>query len=813
MFTEKMNMFRFLLATIILSVIGSLAFADVVEAATTYTRVNIATEGKFFRVTGTQTVRYGSATRFIERAVTGSGWCNNRFFRADPAPYRFKGCSIVKKETKKSSSKKKKKSSKKKKSGSSSVVADAIAPTAPSELLASAVSSSQINLSWTASADNVGVAFYQVERCSGATCSPITQVATPTVNTYSDTGLTALTSYSYRIRAVDAKNNQSGYSGVATDTTLEAVAAQYTLTLTISGIGTVTSSPANINCTSSCSADFSSGTIVTLTALPGPSHLFSGWSGEGCSGTGTCVTTMSGAKAISVAFERGQSEAELLVVGPTDYCAEGVTITDLADMPVAASLFAPDTGILYTPNEVDIWRARMVSGPYKSTGDAYAGSPNDFDKIRLDADAQVANPESLIQFTVNSASAEEGTFGFKTRDAALLYLLTGDTEYRDAAKSTLLGFFSAEANARTFFDVGCFRALPSNPAVADAYFSHAQTISRLTIAYDFVRSGLSESEKRTIENGLRRYGYFFAAQIQGGPTETGIGGIFPQRQNDNYAVRGRNANPSINYPAYLTEVEDTDNDCVPDGPAYDTYTHINADGSLGNRISYVSLYFNNRRARLAYAVAMIGAVLDDETLLDQAVRYTKEWLTYGVYPDGSQGEFNRNGNYCEPQAGRMYASNNIDQAILTAEVLARRGDMSLYNFSTAEGLFGTEGGNKSIGSVVDRYFSLISRATSWYYQEPWKTTQEPREATHLGKLDYYYMGTPIASQSWHDLSFLPYVVRVGNTPWKDMILRKPESGLPALGSRYNGGTPSFGPNGGVSDTGGILPSMLFLFEQ
>ena len=53
-------------------------------------------------------------------------------------------------------------------------------PTTPAGLAATVVSSSQINLTWTASTDNVGVTGYRVERCQGASCANFIQVATPT---------------------------------------------------------------------------------------------------------------------------------------------------------------------------------------------------------------------------------------------------------------------------------------------------------------------------------------------------------------------------------------------------------------------------------------------------------------------------------------------------------------------------------------------------------------------------------------------------------------------------------------------------------
>ena len=103
---------------------------------------------------------------------------------------------------------------------STTAAPDTTPPTAPTNLTATAASSSQINLSWTASTDNVGVTGYRVERCSGAGCSTFTQIATPTTATFNDTGLTASTSYSYRVRATDAAANLSAFSSTATASTL-----------------------------------------------------------------------------------------------------------------------------------------------------------------------------------------------------------------------------------------------------------------------------------------------------------------------------------------------------------------------------------------------------------------------------------------------------------------------------------------------------------------------------------------------------------------------------------------------------------------
>jgi hypothetical protein len=99
-------------------------------------------------------------------------------------------------------------------------------PSQPTNLSATAVGGSQINLSWTAANDNIGVAYYQVYR--GPTL--IATVNHPTVQ-YQDTGLTPNTAYQYTVKARDAVGNQSLASDPAGATTLAGPA----ITLSVTG--------------------------------------------------------------------------------------------------------------------------------------------------------------------------------------------------------------------------------------------------------------------------------------------------------------------------------------------------------------------------------------------------------------------------------------------------------------------------------------------------------------------------------------------------------------------------------------------------
>ncbi|HVQ43946.1 MAG TPA: Ig-like domain-containing protein [Candidatus Saccharimonadia bacterium] len=89
---------------------------------------------------------------------------------------------------------------------------DTTPPSAPSALTATAPTGTQVNLSWTASTDNVGVTRYNVLRGG-------TQIGTTTSTSYADTTVAAGTSYSYTVTAQDAAGNVSAASNTATVTT------------------------------------------------------------------------------------------------------------------------------------------------------------------------------------------------------------------------------------------------------------------------------------------------------------------------------------------------------------------------------------------------------------------------------------------------------------------------------------------------------------------------------------------------------------------------------------------------------------------
>jgi hypothetical protein len=74
------------------------------------------------------------------------------------------------------------------------------------------------------------------------------------------------------------------------------------LTVTVSGAGSVTSSPAGLACApGTCVAPFASGSEVTLTATPASGWTFAGWS-DACAGTGACVVSLSAPSSVVATF-------------------------------------------------------------------------------------------------------------------------------------------------------------------------------------------------------------------------------------------------------------------------------------------------------------------------------------------------------------------------------------------------------------------------------------------------------------------------------------------------------------------------------
>ncbi|WP_165314258.1 lytic polysaccharide monooxygenase [Agromyces protaetiae] len=128
---------------------------------------------------------------------------------------------------------------------------DTTAPSAPTGLTSAATTASSVDLRWTASTDDRGVASYRVERATGS--GAFAQVATPAGTSYLNTGLAASTTYRYRVSAVDAAGNVSAASAVFSVTTASGTTPDTTQPSAPTGLASsgVTSSSVNLSWTAS----------------------------------------------------------------------------------------------------------------------------------------------------------------------------------------------------------------------------------------------------------------------------------------------------------------------------------------------------------------------------------------------------------------------------------------------------------------------------------------------------------------------------------------------------------------------------------
>lgn len=143
---------------------------------------------------------------------------------------------------------------------------DTISPTAPTALAASGTTGATTNLSWTASTDNIGVTGYDIYQGTNLKGS----VAT---TSYTVTGLTALTAYTFSVKAKDAAGNISASSNTVNVTTLEASPVYCTSkgnSATSERIGKVVFG--TINNTSTATAGYENFTSVSTNASRGTAY-------------------------------------------------------------------------------------------------------------------------------------------------------------------------------------------------------------------------------------------------------------------------------------------------------------------------------------------------------------------------------------------------------------------------------------------------------------------------------------------------------------------------------------------------------------
>jgi hypothetical protein len=244
-------------------------------------------------------------------------------------------------------------------------------------------------------------------------------VTTGDVNTVFDdfTSLAPNTTYHWRLRFVTtAGATINGADQVFT--TAAGSASFFNLTVSKAGFGsgTVTSSSGAINCGATCAASLASGTVVTLTATAAPGSIFSGWNGEGCSGTGSCMVTMNAAKTVFASFTRqiGSLSVELGGLPAGTSVLLGITGPDGFNTTRNTT-----TGTGFNFSDVGTG-TYMVTAPLTTVGGATYSAPPQSAVVNF------GTTTTIIVTYVLQATAIAGDYDGDIKGDMTLYKLNGD---------------------------------------------------------------------------------------------------------------------------------------------------------------------------------------------------------------------------------------------------------------------------------------------------------------------------------------------------------------------------------------------------
>jgi hypothetical protein len=338
-------------------------------------------------------------------------------------------------------------------------------------------------------------------------------------------------------------------------------------------------------------------------------------------------------------------------------------------------------GLHFTAQEIAIWQSRKDNGPYK----------DEWDRILSRANAWKASPgprflghTSDTCYTGSPAIPSSRSFDDGLRDAAFVYLITGNTSYRDVARTALLE--QVDITGTNFSNA--IRWCPTTATFNGYGDNLTPWIRKLVYGYAYIRESLAPVDRSKLDSWFLNAGKHVDSVLHNIVKKR-----FPDRQKDNYSCSQLCPGDSIGVTHYQ-----------------------------GHIVYRFGEAWNNKGTSLNATVAAIGSLLGDPALLGNAKRYVKEWVKYGTYP-GAQvhDQFRWGGVYASsttsPQHAFLYAGASIGSIVSAVDHIARSGDTSLYEFETTEGMYGSQGGPKSLKRILQHFAgmstgSIIEYATS-----------------------------------------------------------------------------------------------------
>jgi hypothetical protein len=175
------------------------------------------------------------------------------------------------------------------------------------------------------------------------------------------------------------------------------VPSAYVLTVSTAGSGIVTSSDSAISCPSTCSAVYTYGKQVTLTATPAAGFSFTGWSGTTCTGTGTCLVTMATTENVTATFTQITYSLSVTLSG------SGTVSSTPSGISCGSTCSASfDSGASVTLNETPAagWSFTSWSGACTGSGSC---------QVTMTAAESVTATFTQISYTLSAGVSGSGT--------------------------------------------------------------------------------------------------------------------------------------------------------------------------------------------------------------------------------------------------------------------------------------------------------------------------------------------------------------------------------------------------------------------
>ena len=433
-------------------------------------------------------------------------------------------------------------------------------------------------------------------------------------------------------------------------------------------------------------------------------------------------------------------------------------------------------GLLWSDNDLAVWRDRAVNGPYKSAGDSFDSLiPGEWDRIVTNKNTFTADPTADRMNTYDILQDGEYRDGqsympnhIKMLDAAFYALVKEDATVAAAVKTEIMWHAEQAGGENVGWQVSPTQFMKTD----NGSWPRAMWLVRMVSCADFIKDQFSGAELTALNAWFSDWANAYEYSINFTLSKD----IFGNRTTRDY----------------VNNVKST-------SPGYRGYSYMDSSGTNRWQVGTPARYYNNRRASIMQWVGLAGAWLDDALLIDRSKLFFEEWIRCSVYPDGALGEFERNST-SSPNQGLLYLGSILESYVSVAEALRLTGDTSLYDYSTTGGLWQTECTTqpaKNVKLVVDTYYDLIFHNLAWYVDSSSVNEAYRIDATANGK------------ESIEDIWFAP----LGNRYWQDADLKlaymRDASGSAAYTSPFFSSGP-VAPWGGHESS---YSSCLFMFAD